>query len=236
MRFEAEKNILPAFPRTPHLPHSPNTSGEDLIATHEEVAIVFTQPVNIEEKIDGASVGMCLYEGNALIRNRDHILRKGYYKDTTAKKQFLPIWNWFYKHREAFEALVEMGPYSVYGEWCLAQHGIMYDQLPDLFIAYDLYDQEKRTFLSPIKAREILTNLGFYLPKLLHQGVFDGGYERLVELSNQQAEWSPEKLEGIYLKVYDNETILERFKMVRTDFIRGMNWDPQELKKNKVAK
>lgn len=233
MKFTAEKRILPAFPRTPHLPHNPNSTSDDPVAEASEVSGVFTLPVNIEEKLDGASVGMTIHEQHPLIRNRDHIIRKGYYKDTAAKEQFRSIWNWFYDHWSQFKSIQEAGPYSVFGEWCLAQHGIQYTKLPDYFIAYDLYDYEREEWLAPPLARKLLGESGFTLATLYHQGEFGGGYDELTALANSPAAWAEDKAEGIYLKVYDERKVTHRFKMVRPDFVRGRFWNPEKIAKNR---
>lgn len=234
MKFTAEKLILPSFPRTPHLPCSTNLDTGDIVASNEEIAPIFTGLVNIEEKIDGASVGMTTLEEYPLIRNRDHILRKGYFKDTSAKKQFSSIWTWFYKNKKRFAKLKDAGPYSIYGEWCVAQHGIYYTKLPDWFIAYDIFDYEKKYFLSPVLARQILSDCGFATPTLFHQGMFDQSEMELVELSNLRSEYTEGKLEGIYIKVYDDNKILQRFKLVRSDFERGAFWNHKKMKRNEV--
>lgn len=233
MKFANEKKLLPAFPRTPHMPHQPNATSDDPIAEAFEVSGVFTNQVNIEEKLDGASVGVCLHDGHPLIRNRDHIINKGYYKDTAAKAQFRPIWNWFYENKDKFAALNDLGPYSVFGEWCLAQHGIIYNRLPDWFIAYDLYDYEKEIWVASPQARKWLGEIGFTLPRLHHQGDPVDSYDQLTAWANLPAEWADVPAEGIYVKVYDDVEITGRFKMVRSDFIRGAFWDFKEMKKNK---
>lgn len=85
---------LPEYPRTLHLPHNPNAARNDLIASSKDVAEIFSSDnVYIEEKIDGANCGMMLIddgkgESIPLIRNRSHILSKGYNKGTPAKQQF----------------------------------------------------------------------------------------------------------------------------------------------------
>jgi hypothetical protein len=38
--------------------------------------------------------------------------------------------------------------YILFGEWLAAQHSIAYDSLPDLFLAFDIYDKEAGRFLS----------------------------------------------------------------------------------------
>lgn len=227
--------MLPPFPRTPHLPHNPNLEPNDLIASNHEAGSVFTQLVNIEEKVDGASVGVMLFDDEPVIRNRDHILRKGYVKDTAAKKQFASIWNWFYKNKKSFEQLNEEGPYAVYGEWCLAQHGIFYNRLPDWFIAYDVYDYEQNRFVSPIQARSLLSKVGFSTPKLLFQGEYKDGYDELAAWANDQSEYGDATREGIYLKVYDDRWAIKRFKMVSPKFERGKYWSHDKLTKNKCA-
>ena len=232
MPFAIEKVMLPAFPKTAHLPYKPNSDRTDSVATESEAGIIFTHPINIEEKIDCASMGVVWKDGNPIVRNRDHILRKGFVKETAAKKQFASVWNWVYEKKEKFIQLSEMGSYSVYGEWCVAQHGIHYTGLPDWFIAYDIYDYEKNVFLSPPIARKMLSDLGFHIPHLFHQGIYDGDYESLEVLANKVSTLSTSKVEGIYIKVYDSGVITNRFKMVREDFKRGALWNPKVLQKN----
>lgn len=227
-----EQRILPSYPRTPHLPHKPNASGDDLVAPESEATVLFGAHICVEEKIDGASVGVAVLDGHPVVRNRDHILRKGYVKNTAAKKQFASLWNWFYDHQDQIESLV---PYSIYGEWLVAQHGIYYSRLPDWFVPYDLYDPEVGQFLSPVKARELLTQAGFAIPVLRFLGIFEGSYTDLETWANSPAAWADEKAEGIYIKVCGEEYVTHRFKMVREDFQRGALWNPKQLTRNKVC-
>lgn len=232
MKFTAEKMLLPEFPRTQHLPHAPNIGPGDKVATPTECAPVFTRTINVEEKIDAASVGMMLHEEHPLIRNRDHIIRKGYSKNTAAKQQFVSVWTWFYANKEKFLALQDAGPYSVYGEWCVAQHGIHYTNLPDWFVTYDVYDYEKSRFICPPIARKILLDCGFSVAPLIHQGTFDGGYEELAAFTDIPSAYTNGKMEGIYLKVYNDQEVTHRFKMVRPDFARGALWNAKKINKN----
>lgn len=242
--FFNQRRVLPAFPRTLHLPHNPNASSDDYVASPQEASVIFNTPVNIEEKIDGASVGMTLFEDHPLLRNRDHILSKGFYKDTPAKEQFRPMWNWFYDNQSKFEKLIEnLGNVSVYGEWCLGQHGLEYVNLPDWFIAYDIYDYEIEKFLAPTVAREQLRTCGFVVPHAFIQGNLNwtgttDDYEALAEYANCSGWWTKnnEKGEGIYLKTYDDEFVVNRFKMVRPDFVRGALWSPDKLSRNTLRK
>ncbi len=246
--FEEHKKILPAFPRTKHLPYDPNASSGDLIATLEEAETIFSLPVNIEEKIDGASVGICLHpELGLIIRNRDHVLRKGYYKETGAKEQFRSIWNWYYENEDKFKTLNQLGSYAVYGEWCIAQHGVFYNRLPDWFVAYDLYDYELKKFISPTNARFILEGLKFATPYKYKLDDFKKySKERIIDylkyLTRIPGAWSnstettTNEAEGIYLKTYDEKFVINRFKMVNPTFVRGALWNSEKIKKNVRAR
>jgi len=222
---------LPSFPKTPHIPYKPNMDSSDIVA---EMVLFHDGIICVEEKVDGASVGITIdNEGNPIIRNRDHILKKGYIKkETTAKKQFRPLWNYFYNNQKSFEAVLKEGPFSIYGEWMWVQHGIHYTSLPDCFIPYDIYNYEIGVFLSPITSRRLLQEAGFHCPHLIHQGDAALQYEDLEIWANQKSQWADCKMEGIYLKVHDAEVIHHRYKMVREDFVRGALWDNKEMRKN----
>jgi atypical dual specificity phosphatase len=246
MKKPSLKTILPEFPRIPHLPYKANAAPGDIIAGEEEVNELFTTlrlkvPVHemfVEEKVDGANSAICLHEDNPIIRNRTHILNKGFHKDTPAKKQFLRIWNWFYENKAKFERLNEACGFSagVYGEWLYALHGIRYDKLPSYFIAYDVYDWEQGRFLNTLEARYQLGVAGFDVVPLLLQGSFGIFDQQLEVLCNRGSQYSTTDLrEGVVVKVCDDDKVLHRFKMIRSDFVQGCNWNEEELTKNKLA-
>lgn len=219
---------LPFYPRTTLLPYKPNGTKDDLVASESEAAVIFeTHHLFVEEKLDGASVGFSVLDDSGrrparhpVIRSRDRILSKG-----STKGEFAPIWTWFYKSRDRFEAAIGDEPYSIYGEWMLLQHGIFYDSLPDWFIAYDIYNYRNGKFLAPELAREILEAAGFSVPVLRFSGHLQGGYSDLEEMAYLSAAWANEQAEGIYLKISNPMIITHRFKMVRPDFRRGVLWD-----------
>lgn len=229
--------MLPDYPRTLHLPWKANASSDDKVATERECKSIFTSPtVAVQEKVDGASCGMCLNGENALIRNRNHILSKGYNKQTPAKAQFARVWNWFYENIHLLQALNEQGPYSVYGEWLYAQHGLEYDLLPSLFVTYDVYDYEAEKYVCPVESIRILTECGFAVVPQLHLGPV-ASWEQLEELANQPSPFTTKgNREGVYLKVSDGRYVTDRFKMVRADFKQGALWSESVINRNKVAK
>ena len=237
-RFSNEKRILPEFPKTRHLPWKPNTVRGDLVVSEIEANVIFENPFTyIQEKVDGANSGMALVNDEPIIRNRDFILCKGFVKNTPAKKQFASIWGWFYAHRENFEKLNDLlGTVSVYGEWMVQIHGMVYDALPDWFLAYDVYDYEAKRFHDPKVAMEALVEAGFSVVPTLKTGAVVS-YEELEKLANEPSEFAPTaQREGVYVKTSDGKWQTERFKMVRQGFVQGGLFDNKELRKNRLTK
>jgi atypical dual specificity phosphatase len=230
-------DILPSYPRTLHLPWKPNTQRGDLVASEKDVSMIFNyQHVYIEEKVDGSPAGIARVDGHPMIRNRDHILRKGYQKSTPAKMQFASIWNWFYSNEKKFEKLSDIYPTaSVYGEWMYAVHGMVYNKLPSLFIAYDLYDYTDQHFVRTDLARAALESAGFCVVPLLHKGPIED-YVQLETMTLQPSNYADAPREGIYVKVSEGKWVDYRFKMVRQGFVQGSMWSPSALQRNILKK
>jgi len=230
-----ERAILPEYPRTCHLPWNPNATRDDLIVSEEECQIIFeSDRVQVTEKVDGANAGMAK---GPIIRNRNHILRKGYTARTAAKKQFAPVWNWYYENLHLFDELEKLSPNtSVFGEWLLACHSVEYDLLPSWFMAYDLYDYESRQFVDPFEARDILIAAGFAVVPELHRGKVKD-HKQLEAMIQQPSQFSSTDLrEGIYVKVGDGRWVTHRFKMVRQGFIAGSHFSTRpDVVKNKLG-
>jgi hypothetical protein len=238
MKHEMEY-YLPKFVRTKHLPLDPNAQRDDLIASTEEFQSVLNEKnVFIEEKLDAANCGMTIIDGQPIIRNRNHILSKSYAGKTPAKMQFASIWNWYYGNASKLidlEYFLGFKP-CVYGEWMYAQHTIKYDQLPDYFIIFDIYNPEEEYFLSPEIYHDAVKEAGLFSVPLLHHGQVTE--KLLFELRKGTSAFalSSEK-EGIYIKVAsDDGKIKNRYKMVRPGFIQGEHWNERGIIKNTLKK
>jgi atypical dual specificity phosphatase len=232
--------ILPDYPRIRHLCYKPNAQRLDLIATEEECNIIFeSDNIEVTEKVDAANAGICLFEGNPLIRNRNHIFQKGKHGHfhTPAKTQFNYIWNWFYEHQEKFENLNNLhgSSVSVFGEWLWACHGIQYDKLPSYFMAFDLYDWEENEFIATKIARHLLEECKFSVVPLLHKGKVPS-WEFLEKFCQEKSPYSTkDNREGICVKVSDEKFVTHRFKMVRQDFVQGCHWSKNQITKNTLS-
>lgn len=224
--FERERRLLPEFPSTPHLPFQPNTGRGDCVASEEDAQVVFSSPrLTIEEKMDGAFLGMTLDDDQVIIRNRDHILRKGYVARTEAKRQFASAWNYAYQQADKLRHLQGLAgaPVAVCGEWLVLTHGTRYEaarvkRCP--FVAFDLYDPEEGRYLDPLHTRWLLAQVGFTMPDLIDRRAYS--YEHLAQLASQPSSWSKQDpREGLYLKMGDGKYLTHRFKMVRPGFEPG---------------
>lgn len=227
------KDVLPEYPATMHLPWKPNSKG-DKIATERDASVIFdSEKVYVQEKIDGANCGMAYLDKHPVVRSRSKILRKGQELKNPSQAQFASAWNWMHQNKSMFLNLLEAGPYSVYGEWMIQQHGMMYDALPDWFIAYDVYDWEKGHYIDPAKADVLLREIGFHVIPILRTGKLDN-YETLEALANEPSGFATDaKREGIIVKVSNGEAITTKFKMVRQGFDQGCLLG-DEIKRNKA--
>lgn len=232
------KDVLPEYPSTLHLPWKPNSKG-DRIAPEEYASWIFKSPfTSIQEKIDGANCGMTYLNGHPVVRNRTKILRKGQELKNPSLAQFASSWNWMHEHKSNFSKLAEHGPYSVYGEWMIQQHGMEYDQLPDWFIAYDIYDWEVKEYIDPQKCSIILKECGFeHIPMSWYgdpQLEKPLKYEFIEEIANMKSWYSSkETREGVIVKCSDGEFVTRKFKMVRQGFNQGSLLS-DKIKKNKL--
>lgn len=252
MAYDYEKEIAPRFVRTKHLPLEPNAQRDDLIAHADEASVVYfpnglayepgTLSITVEEKVDGANCGVTFNRvtGEPILRNRSHILAKGYgRKETPAKKQFAAIWNWWYENEYKVKELSKLLGFvpTIYGEWLYARHTISYDRLPDYFVAFDVYRPEDACFLAPKIYRTALEEVGISVVPLVAQSNNGFSPSELIEFRNQPSPFSStETREGIYLKVDDGQRIINRFKMVRPNFITDNDWNDKELIKNKLRR
>jgi hypothetical protein len=222
--------IPPPYPQIPHLPHNPNLSFGDVVATNDTTRVLWTNSVFVQEKIDGSALAVAIVDGHPVLRNRDKFIKKGEQRKSAAATQFKSAWNWFYENIDKFKALEG---YSVYGEWLVAQHGLPYNALTDWFMVYDLLDQQICQFVDTALAMKKAKDAGLSTLDPIYTGELDG-YDSLVELAQGESPYATgHKREGVVVKVSDGKFTTHIFKMVRSDFQQGALWNPEKITKNK---
>lgn len=231
------------FPKTPRLA---TVLQEDVHSRWRQHTAV------VEEKIDGANVGIW-FEGEELrLQSRGHVLRGG-----SGERQFTAFHGWAAERQEALlKALTTR--FVLYGEWCFAKNKTFYDALPDWFIGYDVLDRETQRFM-PTAFREILLKCcGIHMAPRLWAGPFGKasafgsmqGPSRLkttkwrdgllreaarVGVKDPMAETDDSDwMEGIYVRVEDLEGVVGRMKLHREGYekVRNDHWRERPLIRN----
>jgi len=230
-RIKNLRNISPDYPRIPHLDKSISNMTHDDIQL--DSGIQFPITCWVQEKVDGANMGVSWTSGPVL-RNRNNILKKGYIKkETPAKLQFRPAWNWIHEHGKEIRNISEelMSPVTIYGEWLVAKHSIEYNKLPDWFLAYDIYSVEDDKYLAPDVVEKLLSDTGIKYIKS-HKVTFNNIRE-IVEWAEKPSEYRNGVREGIVIKTSNGRFVDRTFKVVNRFFERREDFN-DELIKNKI--
>jgi atypical dual specificity phosphatase len=215
--------LLRKFPRTPHLMNLGSTTEDDIVLDIFSPATgVLEGNLTIEEKIDGANMGISLgWDMGILTQNRSHWVH------AASHAQFKPLDIWLDTHRQTLTNLLlrdEFYPerYILYGEWMVAKHTVHYRALPDRFIAFDMYDRLTSTFLSRSYLEKMLKGTGIQQVPLLAS--VDGiSKKEILDMIQGKSAFGDGRMEGVYVRFEDPERkfTLTRGKVVRGDFIAG---------------
>lgn len=198
------------FPRTPHLVNLGAATSDDV-----HTGIPLTGHLTIEEKLDGANIGISLSWSGLTVQNRSHWV--------TPEGQFSTIQAWLDEHESALRRVLDRDPqfperFILYGEWMVVKHSVGYTSVPP-FVAFDLYDR-LNGFVSRRVLSRLLRGTGIeQVPLLLEtEGT---SREELVSLVQRQSSYSNERVEGVYVRIEDEQrkTTVARGKVVRGDFI-----------------
>lgn len=182
--------------------------------------------VTFEEKVDGANLGFQLdpstYTGFRA-QSRGRLLESG-----ETDKQFQKVDKWILQHADGLRQVLSgssqdapPGKYVLYGEWLVARHNIYYDRLPDIFLAFDLYDTENESFLSRQELTRKLEGTSIQqVPTVPIPDIVDA--QTLMNLvSTHPSQFYDGVVEGIYFCRERNGKLVDRTKMVRSDFKAG---------------
>ena len=186
------------------------------------------RPVSVEEKVDGANLGLSLGAGGRL-----RAQSRGHYLDPGTAGQWKPLWGWLTQRQEPLRAVLTCSLIA-FGEWCYAQHSVFYDALPDWFLLFDVFDREQTRFWSRVRRDELARAAGLSTVPLLSTGVFSlPGLRRLLGRSRLGSV----PVEGIYLRWDDQDWLLARAKIVRPGWVMASDehWSSGPLTTNRLT-
>jgi ATP-dependent RNA circularization protein (DNA/RNA ligase family) len=216
------------FPSTPHLALLGDIEVRgDKVMSEPERNDFLRHEVVVEEKVDGANLGISFdAEGNIRAHNR------GAYLHLPSSGQWKKLAKWLAPRTgELFEQLTDR--YILFGEWCYAQHSVVYDRLPDWFLGFDIYEKSTARFFSCTRREEIFEAIGISKVPKIGRGRFT--FTELSELLSQ-SQLSDKPAEGLYLRFDQGDWLVQRAKLVRPAFIQLVerHWSRSGIKVNRV--
>jgi ATP-dependent RNA circularization protein (DNA/RNA ligase family) len=217
------------FPSTPHLATMPGVDiRDDKVLTESERDAFLTHEVTVEEKVDGANLGLS-FDANGNIRAQN----RGAYLHLPGSGQWKKLGEWLARHTDTlFEHLSDR--YILFGEWCYAQHSIFYDRLPDWFLAFDIYDREAGRFLNTARRDRLLGEMHIFKVPDIARGRFT--YSEIQKLLSQ-SKLTNQPAEGIYLRIDHGDWLEQLAKLVRPAFIQAVeqHWSHSAIRPNRLT-
>ena len=217
------------FPSTPHLSLLGEVAvrGDKVMSKFERDEFLRHELV-VEEKADGANLGISFDEsGNIRTQNRGAYLQFPYLG------QWKKLSSWLVpKTDELFEQLIDR--YILFGEWCYAQHSVIYDRLPDWFLGFDIFDKKDQMFFSCRRRDELFDRIGIVSVPFLGRGHYS--LNKLKKfLAKSRLREGP--AEGVYLRFDKGGWLTHRAKLVRPEFIQtiGEHWSRKRVHSNRLG-
>lgn len=165
----------PEFFRFPHTPHlawlgSGDVRGDKVLTTPEAESFLQAD-LSVEEKVDGANLGLSLASDGRL-----RLQQRGEYLQAPFQGQFTRLGSWLAVHGPALTAFLSQPEHRglvLFGEWCAARHSLDYGALPDLFLLFDVVNPRDPRFWSAARRNALALELGLAAVPTLHRGRLD---------------------------------------------------------------
>jgi ATP-dependent RNA circularization protein (DNA/RNA ligase family) len=220
------------FPHTPHLAWlAPGCPRDDKVLSLEEAEELLAGEVVIEEKLDGANLGFSVGPDGAL-----RVQNRGQYLQPPFTGQFAQLGHWMDAHQDQlFDALTES--LMVFGEWCAARHSLGYDQLPDWWLMFDVYDRQARQFWTAARRNQLAVVLGVSVVPCLYRG-----HVTLTQLKcwtfGDASRFRQGDLEGVVVRREDAMWLQQRAKLVRPNFTQAItkHWRHRVIEWNGIIR
>jgi ATP-dependent RNA circularization protein (DNA/RNA ligase family) len=225
---------MSAFFRFPHTPHlawlGKGTPRDDKVLSPAEAAGLLDGEVVLEEKLDGANLGLSLAPtGEIRFQNR------GQYLEPPYQGQFQRLGAWAATHLEILSDRLPPG-LIVFGEWCAARHSVGYERLPDWLLIFDVYDLAKQRFFSTSRRDALAGRLGLdVVPAIGRVQTTLADLRRRLTVERSRYRTGP--VEGYIIRKESADWLLARAKLVHPDFVQsiGEHWCRRRIEWNRLA-
>jgi ATP-dependent RNA circularization protein (DNA/RNA ligase family) len=208
------------FPHTPHLAWlGKGQPRDDKVLDPKDVAALLSGLVVVEEKVDGANLGVSLTSSGEL-----RAQNRGSYLERPFRGQFSRLDQWMMERYVLFQEHLP-AHLILFGEWCAARHSLGYEALPDWFVLFDVYDRGSQKFWSVDRRNGLAETLQLPVVPVVFQGKATvAKLERLVvQLKSRYRDGSAE---GIVVRKDSAKWCQARAKLVHPDFTQniGEHW------------
>lgn len=196
------------------------------LLSKRDVKALLNGKVTILEKMDGANTG--------IIRHNDWFKtqKRGSLVEASEHEQFNFFKAW--THQNVTKLLKIDERFLVYGELMRVVHTVKYDQLPDWFLPFAIWDKRLREYLKWDNIADLCEKWGFSTVPMILNNVYVT-LNDLAALIPEVSAYGSQKAEGI---VIWNHRKQMRGKVVRPEFIKSMeestHWMHRSLEFNKV--
>ena len=219
------------FPQTPHIAWlGEGSPRDDKVLAPSEVEALLAGEVLVEEKLDGANLGISWGADERL-----YAQNRGQYLNEPYAGQFSRLTAWFGQHQWGLREHLPAG-LILFGEWCAAKHSLDYQSLPDWLVVFDVYDRETQKFWSDTRRNALAASLGLPTVPVIHRGpaTFDGLMTLLQESASRYRDGAPE---GIVIRQQSADWCEARAKLVRAEFTQniGEHWRGRAIEWNRVG-
>ena len=220
------------FPHTPHLVWlGPGTPRDDKLLTPDEVEYLLEGEVVVEEKVDGANLGISLAEDGSL-----RFQNRGQYLEPPYNGQFRRLGGWLAAHESDIQNCLSPR-LIVFGEWCAARHSVAYDRLPDWMLVFDVYDCVRQRFFHTVRRNALARRMGLTVV----EGVACGAAtlaELTTRLLDQPSHYHSGLIEGFVIRKERADWLLARAKLVHPDFFQGIgdHWRNRRIEWNRLQR
>ncbi len=219
------------FPHTPHLTWlGDGEPRDDKILSPFEAEALLQDAVVVEEKLDGANVGISVtLSGELKVQNR------GQYLDLPFTGQFSRLAGWLGQYQQSLTSTLSRNE-VLFGEWCVAKHSLEYDTLPDWFLVFDVFDRRAAKFWSADRRNQLVRETGLTTVPEVARGKFTlASLKKLLD--TQPSRYRSGPMEGLVIRRDVGEFCESRAKLVRAEFNQsiGEHWRSRHIEWNSLV-
>lgn len=219
------------FPHTPHLAWlGEGKPRDDKLLAPPEVESLLAGDVLIEEKLDGANLGISWGDEDQL-----RTQNRGAYLEAPYRGQFSRLNQWLMQHLAVFQQHLP-DHVILFGEWCAARHSLDYAALPDWFLLFDVYDRQAQRFWNQARRNVLASQLGLSVVPLLNRGRFTVKELEGLVLTGRST-YRDGRLEGLVIRQDGPQWCESRAKLVHPAFVQQIetHWRSRALEWNELA-